>query len=193
MTTTAPLAVPKHSLVGPILLIMVLIILTIFIILYPPLMIIGLDIVVVGGTILLVTVIAHIWRHEIERLGEMMKDLKTYLDMHPAQQEECEQYYVLSSVQQSIGTLKQKPTLNTREKKQLRYLKIQQLKNMVRLAKRAAVWAIKLIIPLQREGYPTLVDNLKTIFKEPRFLALKMTIIIWFLFSLFILGYILKR
>jgi hypothetical protein len=182
-----------HSFTLPIIVIILLIVLTILITLYPPLMIVGLDIAVIGGAILLVTVIANIWHHEIQRIAGMMKDLKTYLNIHPAQQEEYEQYYVLSSVNQSIGTLTEKKALNKEEKKQLRYLKRQKFKNMMLLGKRGTVWALKLIIPLNIDGYPTLIDNLKTIFKEPKFLALKMTIIIWFLFSLFILFYFLRR
>lgn len=182
----------KHHSILPITLIFFLLCLVIAIILYPPIMIIGLDIAVVGGAILIVTVIANIWHHEIQRLASLMKDLEEYLHVHPAQQEECEQYYILSSVNQSLDTLKQKRGLTIEEKKQLHYLKKQKLINTTRLCTRGVIWAIKLLIPIRLHGYPTLIDNLKTIFKEPKFLALKMTIIIWLLFSLFIVLYILQ-
>ncbi len=193
MSTLTPVQTKKHHLALPIILITALIVLTVLITLYPPLMIIGLDVAVIGGAILLVTVVANMWRHEVQRLAGMMKDLTIYLKVHPAQQEECEQYYVLSSVTQSLNTLKQKESLTPDEKKRLRYLQKQKAVNSSRLFKRAVVWTFKLIIPIHIDGYPTLVDNLKTIFHDPKFLALKMTIIVWFLFSIFIIGFMLQR
>ncbi|MBP9760646.1 MAG: hypothetical protein KBD15_00175 [Candidatus Magasanikbacteria bacterium] len=188
---TAPVA--HRSLALPFLSITFVIVLVILIIIYPPLMVIAFDIAVIGGAILLVTIIANMWRHEIQRLGKMMTNLTSALNVHPEQQEECEQYYVLSSVTQSIQTLKEKKQLDANEKKQLRYLERQQMKNQMVLAKRGIVWTLRLLSPFHKAGYPTLLDNVRTIFQDPKFLALRLTLIVWFLFSMTIVFLIVKK
>ncbi|MBT3817025.1 MAG: hypothetical protein HOE80_04620 [Candidatus Magasanikbacteria bacterium] len=156
---------------------------------YPPVMVIALDISVIAGGLLIVTILANIWKHEIDRIGKLFKNLNTQGLAEP-QQEEYESYQILKSTAQSIQTMQNQPIIGKDDKRRLRYLKRQQTVNSFRLVGHASLWIIRLFSPFKKSGYPTFFDNVRTIFSNPKFLALRVAILIWFLFSLLTMAYI---
>lgn len=150
---------------------------------YPPLMILGLDVLVVVGIVLLVTGLSHLWKHEIERLGKLMEDAEDAAALAPVQREEYEQYQILTSVSRSMAPLKRKKKLSGWEKEQLRYLKKQERSNEIKLFKRMLHWNSRAFFK-RGPHHPTLAQNLSTILKEPRFFPVRMLGLVWLIATL---------
>lgn len=160
---------------------------------YPPLMILGLDLLVIAGIILIPVIASKAWRYEIDRIGKIMRDLEHHMDafhrLDTQQQEEYEQYHILKSTEQSIQTLTdQQQALTKEQRHQLRYLRYQNIINKLRLIKRAAVWTVRGMHPKRLPNHPSLGQNIRTIFVDGQFQSLRHLIIVWLLIS-FLIAY----
>lgn len=158
---------------------------------YPPLMLLGLDIIVIAGIILIPIIAGKVWRYEIDRIGKIMHDIEHHMEafnkLDERQQEEYEQYHILKSTKHSIDTLQESGKLDKVQRQQLTYLKRQHLLNKFRLLKRGFLWTLGSV---KGNGpHPSLLRNMQTIFTDSQFQAVRLLIIVWLLFSV-IIGYL---
>ncbi len=154
---------------------------------YPPAIIFSLDMLVIIGVMLVPVLIGKIWRHEIDRVGRIMRDIEHHMEafrtLNQRDQEEYEQYHILKSTEQSIETLKQSAEkLSKEQKQQLHYLQKQNAINKMQLFKRALLWALNGLLPHK------LVQNIRTVFTDKKFSALRSFIFLWIIATL-IIGY----
>lgn len=190
----ASAATKKSKLVPIITVLFAILLLVLFTLKYPPLMIFGLDVLVIAGFILIPIAASKAWRYEIDRIGKIMRDIENHLDQFKAlderQQEEYEQYHILKSTEQSIKTLEETPGHLSREQhEQLRYLKKQNRRNKFLLAKRGLFWTFRSMHPKRSGSHPSIFKNLHTIFTNNQFQSLRHLIVSWLIISI-IIGYL---
>ena len=179
-----------HALYIAISIASILVLFLLLVAFYPPIMVVALDIAVIAGALLIVTILANIWKHEIEHIEKMFHDINSD-KLDETQQKDYESYQILKSTAKNIEMMKNLPSLNKKDKQRLRYLQRQNTFNSIKLVAHAFKWLLKLFIPIKKTNRPTLWNNMKTVFSNPRFLALRITILIWLLFTLLTLTYII--
>lgn len=160
---------------------------------YPPLMIFALDLLVIGGFILIPFALGKLWRHEIHKVGELMKNIEehksAYHRLNKVQKEQFEQYSVLKSTEQSMNVLLEQPQnkLSEDQKEQLNFLQKQTRVNRLRLLGQWIKWSFYTINPFTQEPHPSLVENLMIIFSQKQFRAIRSFLIVWLLLSLVVI------